>query len=149
MIAVVSHPAARATETAPPGRETASSEDPPLRHDADAFARPIVAGSPFDAPGNHRFHCDVTCTELRLTLPGIEQAPVVEISLDDNDCYRVTFYLKDVAVGHVDVPRQQRGGMRIATIDVPAAASAGYDAVGVLPLYGDRFYALGHLRLLR
>ena len=71
------------------------------------------------------------------------------MSLDDNDRYRVTFYRQDVALAHVDVPREQRGGMRVATIDVPAAASVGYDAVGILPLYGDRLYALGHFRLLR
>jgi len=104
----------------------------------------------FDARGNHLFDCDVACTELRLTFPAIEQAPVVDISLDDNDRYRVTFYLKDAAVGHVDVARQQRGGMRVATIEAPAAAvAAGYDAVGILPLYGDHHYALGHLLLMR
>jgi len=150
VIAVVSHPAAHATETAPRNRELAPTiEAPALRRDAGEFARPVAAGSAFDAPGNHRFHCDVMCTELRLTLPAVARAPVVEISLDDNDRYRVTFYLKDVAMGHVDVARAQRGGMRVATLDVPpAAASAGYDAVGILPLYGDGLYAMGHLRSL-
>ena len=119
VIAVVSHPAARATEAAPPDRETASIEDPPLRRDAGEFARPVAAGSAFDAPGNHRFRCDARCTELRLTFPAIEHAPVVDISLDDNDRYRVTFYLGDIAVSHVDVPRQQRGGMRVAAIKSP------------------------------
>ena len=150
VIAVVSHPGARGAEAAPPEREMAPIEAPAVHRDAGELARPVAAGSAFDAPGNHRFDCDATCTELRLTFPAVQQAAAVEVSLDDNDRYRVTFYLKDVAVSHVDVPRQQRGGMRVATINVPAAAvSAGYDAVGVLPLYGDRFYALGHLLLLR
>jgi hypothetical protein len=150
VVAVVSHPAADAPQTARSEQEMAPIEAPALRRDAGELARAVAAGSPFDAPGNHRFDCDVTCTELRLTFPRIQQAAAVEVSLDDNDRYRVTFYRDDVAVSHVDVPRQQRGGMRVATINVPtAAAAAGYDAIGVLPLYGDRFYALGHLRLLR
>jgi len=151
VIAAVSHPAARAADTAQPDRDLAPPiEAPALRRDASEFARPVDTGSAFDAPGNHLFDCDVTCTELRLTLPAIEHAPVADISLDDNDRYRVTFYLKDTAVGHVDVARQQRGGMRVATIEAPAAAAAaGYDAVGILPLYGDHHYALGHLRLMR
>ena len=146
VIAVVSHPAA---QTARPVAATASVSEPPLRREAGAFARPVAGGSLFDAPGNHLFHCEAACTELRLTFPDVEQARFAEVSLDDNDRYRVTFYRQDVALAHVDVPREQRGGMRVATIDVPAAASVGYDAVGILPLYGDRLYALGHFRLLR
>jgi hypothetical protein len=146
VIAVVSDPASQAAR---PAAQTAAVMQPPLRREATEFARPVAVGSPFDAPGNHLFDCEAACTELRLSFPDVEQSRFAELSLDDNDRYRVTFYRRDVALGHVDLPREQLGGMRVATIEAPAAAAAGYDAVGIIPLYGDRHYALGHLRLWR
>ena len=107
MIAVVSHPASQAAR---PAAQTAAVTEPPLRREAGAFARPVAGGWLFDAPGNHVFDCEAACTELRLGLPDVEQARFAEVSLDDNDCYRVTFDRHYVALGHVDLPREQREG---------------------------------------
>jgi hypothetical protein len=71
----------------------------------------------------------------------------VEVSLDNNDAYRVTWYRDGQALGHADLPRDEAaGGMRVAVVDGPAPARAGYDAIGVIPLFGDGAYAVGHLR---
>jgi hypothetical protein len=78
-----------------------------------------------------------------------ETAAQIVVSVDDNDAYRMTWYRDGRALGHVDLPRDEAApGLRVRNVDAPAAARAGYDAIGVLPLFGDGAYALGHLRPL-
>jgi hypothetical protein len=142
-IALVSHPGS-------PHRLQAHELRAPvdLARAAD-FRRPAAPGTAWDAPGNHLFRCHPACHELRLAADGVETAPAVEVSIDDNDAYRLTWYRGGRALGHVDLPRDPATpGLRVALALTPPAARAGYDAVGVFPLYGDGAYALGHLRLV-
>jgi len=142
-IAFVSHPASRHQ---PRVRDLRAPVD--LARAAD-FARPVAPGTAWDAPGNHLFTCRPVCHELRLPTRAVETAGVVEVSIDDNDAYRLTWYRAGRALGHVDLPREPATpGLRVALALTPAAARAGYDAVGVFPLFGDGAYALGHLRPL-
>ncbi|HEX4404861.1 MAG TPA: hypothetical protein VH560_08540 [Polyangia bacterium] len=114
------------------------------------FGAPRQAGSAWDAPGNFVFSCDPTCPELKLTYSARAQAAFFELSLDNNDRYRIVFYAAGRALADVDIdPRPTAPGIRIETRPVPAAAfAAGFDAIGVRPLYGDGAYSLGHLRLV-
>ena len=142
-IALVSHPDSPYRLQA---REVATETDEALRQ-ADDFRRPVAAGTAWDAAGNYLFHCAPDCPELRLTSATLQTAAEVEVSVDDNDAYRLTWYRAGRALGHVDLPRDEAApGLRVRIVDAPAAARDGYDAIGVLPLYGDGAYALGHLR---
>lgn len=143
-IALVSHPASpyrlEAREADPTSEELRRAED---------FRRPVAPGTAWDRPGNYVFHCAPDCPELRLTSTVRETAAQIEVSVDDNDAYRMTWYRDGRALGHVDLPRDEAApGLRVRNVDAPAAARAGYDAIGVLPLFGDGAYALGHLRPL-
>jgi hypothetical protein len=111
-----------------------------------AAARP--AGSAWDAPGNHLFRCSPTCQELRLAFDAPQSAPAIEVSLDDNDGYRVAFYRGGVARAAFDLPPDTRAAGLVLRTVAPPAAALPFDAVGIRPLYGDGAYALGHLRLL-
>jgi hypothetical protein len=120
------------------------------RRPAADFSTPRAPESPWDADGNHVFACSPACAELRLTYPQPRHARSVELSLDNNDRYRVIFYLGDrpLAEGNVDA-RPGKPGLRVEERAIPPAANAaGFDSIGVLPLYGDGVYALGHLRLV-
>jgi hypothetical protein len=120
-----------------------------LRPATDFGAR-REAGSAWNAEGNFVFSCLPTCPELRLTYGARTRAASFELSLDNNDRYRVVFYAGGRARADVDIsPHPTRPGLRVETRAVPTpAATEGFDAIGVRPLYGDGAYALGHLRLL-
>jgi hypothetical protein len=119
------------------------------RRPAADFSSPRAAGSAWNADGNHVFSCAPTCRELRLALPALAHAPALELSVDNNDRYELLFYRGDTAVARANVdPHPTAPGLRVAEVQVPAAAVAGgFDAVGVRPLYGDGRYSLGHLVL--
>jgi hypothetical protein len=148
LIGIVSQPAAAPFELFHAG-ESARGAGRPIVREAAEFQAPIAAHSAWNAPGNHLFRCEPDCDPLILRLGRTAAARAVEVSVDDNDRYRVLFYRDGAVLAHADLPRAEGwNGMRVVAIDVPAAASAGYDAIGVLPLYGDGSYAFGHLRLL-
>jgi hypothetical protein len=139
-IVAASHPASRYRLAA---AEVAGGRPPTVRSGAD-FERPVAAGTAWNAPGNHVFSCRPDCAELRLT---VASAARVEVTLDNNDAYRLTWYRAGRPLGHADLPRDETtGGMRLALVDAPPAAREGYDTIGVLPLFGDGAYSLGHLR---
>jgi hypothetical protein len=80
----------------------------------------------------------------------LQHATRVHLSTDDNDRYRLYFYREQRLVGHQDLkPPGGRTGLRTSVITIAAATTnEGFDAVGILPLYGDSRYALGHLRFM-
>ncbi len=146
-IVAVSHPASPYRLNA---AEVAVGEGPPPTvRGADDLRRPVAPQTAWNAPGNHLFRCRPDCAELRLTSPALQTAGEVEVTVDNNDAYRLTWYRAGRPLGHVDLPRTEAAaGLRLALVDAPPAAREGYDAIGVLPLFGDGSYALGHLRPL-
>lgn len=112
------------------------------------FERLVPTRSAWNASGNYVFSCAPDCRELVLRFDHREHARAIELSVDYNDRYRVFFYRDDSVIAHADLPRESQVGMRVILLEVPGRASNGYDAIGVLPLYGDGFYSFGHLRVL-
>jgi hypothetical protein len=81
-----------------------------------------------------------------LEFDGVTEGRSLELSTDTNDWYEVTFYRRGSALGRAQVERRTGShGMRTSTLRPPTAARSGYDAVGVLPLFGDGRYSLGHV----
>ncbi|MDP9000334.1 MAG: hypothetical protein M3O46_09505 [Myxococcota bacterium] len=111
---------------------------------------PRPDGTPWDAPGNFHLHCTPTCSELRIALGGMQHSPTIEVSADHNDRYQVIFYKNDVPVGQVAWGVfEGADGLRVVQSNVPPSAlAAGYDMLGVRPLYGDGRYSIGHVKLL-
>jgi hypothetical protein len=73
----------------------------------------------------------------------------VELALDHNDAYQVTYYREGQPLAQrLIAPGQGGSGLRLERVITPDAVREGFDALGVLPLYGDGRYSLGHVRPL-
>jgi hypothetical protein len=75
----------------------------------------------------------------------------LEVSVDNNDLYTVSFYIESRKVGQVAIdPRPNKtGGLRVDTLEVPVTvAETGYNSITVFPVSGDNKYSIGHLRFL-
>lgn len=103
----------------------------------------------WNAKGNLVFECRPDCAEARIELGAIQHATTLDATADHNDHYRVNFYRNGVLVGHADIPiREQRPGLRSAQVRAPRdVARLGYDELGLLPLFGDGSYGIGHIRV--
>jgi hypothetical protein len=146
LIALVSHPAVGLATRL--GLDSAATATRIERRLPDDFGALKTRGASWDAPGSQRFSCTPRCSELRVTFAGPLHARRVELALDHNDAYQVSYYRGDALLARARVEPGSRGpGLRLERVITPDAAD-GFDTLGVLPLYGDGKYALGHVRLL-
>jgi len=123
----------------------------------DRLALPRERGTPWDAAGNVRLDDGQM---LVVDLGKTSHAPAIEISVDDNDEYRVVFLADRRELGSrtisgmFDEPLWDRRtppsrGLIVRRVDVPSAAvDRGYDQIRVCPLREDGKYAVGHLLLI-
>jgi hypothetical protein len=137
----VSHPALRLGAHLP---QRAAALIGRVEHSpASRYAHARESASTWDAPGNYVWQCQPSCPELRLGWPSARTAGRLQISLDHNDRYRLIYYRGETLLGHADVAPDRRvaSGLQRVWLDAPI----GFDALGVLPLYGDGGYSLGHV----
>jgi arabinofuranosyltransferase len=89
---------------------------------------------------------------LRVVLGQRTTTRVVELSLDANDEYAVSFLLDGALLAWEIVPaasHDAEAGLRTVRLDVPAkAVSRGFDELALLGRSGDRIFAVGHVRLV-
>lgn len=106
---------------------------------------PRAPGAAWNAPG----HVQMRDFGAKVLLSEPSHAKEFEISLDNNDFYRVMFLRDGVELARLRLgPRIAPGGLMIYRETVPPEArDRGFDAVWVLPLGYDGCYALGHLIL--
>jgi arabinofuranosyltransferase len=120
----------------------------PIRTLADT-AEVKPDGTPWDAPGVMRMPSAPVVVRVD-DRPGRR---FLDVSLDSNDTYRITFLKRYEKVAHVDVgpvPQHRRSpGLASFVVDIPQRAQqAGFDTVFVTTLVGDdNAYAVGHLLL--
>lgn len=102
------------------------------------------AGTHWNAEGNVVFK-----TVVKVKLPAVSRADTVELSVDNNDVYVLSFHKGRAEVGRVRMePNKRLSGLRVATVQTPRGAlEAGYDLLQLTALFGDSFYSLGHLVL--
>jgi hypothetical protein len=149
LLAATAHPQLRlaarlSTLVGRPGRRPPAADTRPLAE----FATPRPEKTAWDAPQNFVFSCRRSCPELRLEMAEVSHAARVEVSSDYNDHYELVFYRDQQAVGAVTWGAfEVGGGLKVVTRDVPASARAGFNSLGVRPLYGDSRYSVGHVRL--
>ena len=120
----------------------------PLHHvKYSEIDQPKKRGTRFNAPG-----CLLmTPTGILIELDSVTLTRRLEISVDGNDRYQVTFIKEDAALQHVILqpPRPALPGLRIDTVDVADSTSAqGYDRLFIKPAAGDSTYSLGHVRFI-
>lgn len=109
------------------------------------ISRPQPAGAPWDHPGN--LILDSHGVEILLGEP--THAPAVEFSCDSNDEYQVLYFFKGRKVAEQSTLPRYTPGILINQLKVPLFARLkGYDAVRIVPVRGDGYYSVGHLRLL-
>jgi len=104
-------------------------------------------GTPWDAPGVRTFR-----TELAVTVKDQPSRRVLDISLDSDDRYRLTFLKRNRIVGAVVVdvvPRARRApGLSSHLVTIPERArKLGFDTIVIVEVAGDERKAVGHLLL--
>jgi arabinofuranosyltransferase len=113
----------------------------------DEINRPQKAGTRFNGPG-----CLLmTPTGISIDLKSIRHDSRLEVSLDGNDRYQVTFLWRDSALQHVVLhpPHPAPTGLRLDTVQVADSVRLhGYTGLFIKPGGGDSTYALGHVRLI-
>lgn len=102
------------------------------------------AGTYWNAKG-----CLVFKEWVKIKLPAVSRAAMVELSVDNNDVYELSFRKGKEEVGLTRLePNKRLAGLRVTTAQVPKPAQEdGYDQIWLKALYGDNFYSLGHLVL--
>ena len=99
----------------------------------------------WDARGNLILEPD---REVRVLLDSVYHHDRLEISVDNNDFYYVTFERDGVQIAESIVDAQPAFGLRTDTLEIqPAVCADGYDCITVRPWKGDGLYSMGHLRL--
>lgn len=113
----------------------------------DQVSAPLTIGTAWDAP---------ECTRLDLRGIQIEMerptaATRLELSVDHNDDYQISYYRHSNLVATDTVPARwiPERGLRVDTLLIPKTVSeGGFDRLLVVPHGGDQKYSLGHVRLL-
>lgn|GEM_PF-1451831 len=100
-------------------------------------------GMPWDAPGTVRCYGN----GLRITLGEVRHDAVVDVAVDHNDRYTLSFLNRAEKVGELSIaPRPQGRGLFVHRLAIPGeAVEKGYDAVLIVPSEGDGVYSVGHL----
>lgn len=107
----------------------------------------IPDGTLFDGPGSHPFK-----TSLAVLCKDQPNRRLLDITLDSNDRYRLTFLKKQRIVGAVVVdvvPREQRKpGLASHLVTIPERArQLGFDTIVIIEAAGDGKRAVGHILL--
>jgi hypothetical protein len=104
-------------------------------------------GTPWDAPGN--IVISRQTRTLVVALGEVSHAPIVEISLDNNDTFRIDFLADGAVIAESEVgPYFEQGGLIVYRIEVPEVArESGYDEIRIAHIAGDDFSSVGHLIL--
>lgn len=102
-------------------------------------------GAAWNAPENIVFGG----SGVRVRLPAVSHASVIDASLDANDAYAFDLFSGASAVlSVVAAPVRGRAGLQTRRLAIPeTAALAGFDAIQIRPVAGDGSCALGHLWL--
>jgi hypothetical protein len=149
-IVVVSHPRVAAATRLRAVVDARVTGGTPGTKPAASFSMPPKAGAPWDAAPHHRFVCKPRCRELVLSFETMQRAAALDVSTDNNDWYDLVFYRRNAPVGHARIVRRSGGnGLKTTRVRTPDGAREGFDAVGILPLYGDGRYAFGHIRVVQ
>jgi hypothetical protein len=89
---------------------------------------------------------------IKIRFDGRRYYTLIEVGVDSNDDYRMTFFDGTTQTGVVEIlpTWQECGGIAVDTVQVPAGAvEKGYDNILIVPVKGDDAYSFGHLRYLR
>lgn len=113
-----------------------------LRVPAKQLEQRVPAGSPWNHPQGVVFKSGL---EVNFARP--MQAPVLDISADNNDVYEVTFFLDEARLGGVALrPVSGPGGLALHRIQVPEKPRRrGFDRILIRAADGDGSYSIGHL----
>jgi arabinofuranosyltransferase len=88
---------------------------------------------------------------IMVDLGEVRRFSFLDVSLDHNDGYRITYLRNGRVVGEQESPAQihKQVGIWLRRLAVPAAVAAdGADRIWVKPVRGDGMYSVGHLRLI-
>ncbi|MBN1211187.1 MAG: hypothetical protein JXA92_01295 [candidate division Zixibacteria bacterium] len=113
----------------------------------DEVRHPIAPGTSY----NHNACRLLGPGGIKIRFNDRRKDPRLEVSVDCNDEYRMTFFDDTAEVAAVMIPPTwlKSGGISVDTVQVPpAAADRGYDNVLIVPVKGDGAYSFGHLRYI-
>jgi len=84
----------------------------------------------------------------KITFGNLQKANSLEISVDNNDFYSVSFYSKNNMIYETSLTARniRGGGLVIHTLSLPKDIE--FDSIIVKPIRGDNAYSIGHLRVI-
>ena len=114
---------------------------------ATALSQIKEAGTPWNRTGNVLIPQDPG--GLTVKFGTLQHASSLEISLDNNDNYRLYFMRGNITVSDATITSNtQNPGLQIYTVSIPQnAAARGFDKVRIVAIQGDGSYSVGHLVL--
>lgn len=118
-----------------------------LRLNAKDVSRRKEAGLKADAKGLKRFKSG----GVGVAFAGTQHARDIEVSLLDQQAYRLLVMRGGVIAGDYALPAEEHPSRRLVVRTItlpPGVAAAGYSEVRFIPLSGKGDHLLGHLRLL-
>lgn len=135
----------RGTPSGAPSGDRAQAK---VQVNAEELGAAKLAGTPWDAPGN--VIIPTTPGHLMVDLGHVSHATVIELSLDNNDRYKIELMHDGDALATSFVGPEPEGmGLEVYCMDVAAdAAAQGFDGLRVTPVDGDTSWSIGHLRVL-
>jgi arabinofuranosyltransferase len=119
----------------------------PLMADLTRISNPLPAGTPWSSAEGIILPTKGVLVNMFMPV----RAPFLEIGLNSNDDYALTFLYWPNIVGSVEITAGSNidKGLIPYRIAVPEeAVRSGYDAIGIQPTRGDKNYALGYILLL-
>jgi arabinofuranosyltransferase len=110
------------------------------------LAKVKPSGGYWKAEGNILFYGD---DSLDIELGQRQHAGLLNLSVDHNDQYRISYLRDGEYVGESRIPpRKRHEGLSVQQVKVPPLiAVKGYDALRLQGMQGDGVYVLGHLLL--
>jgi hypothetical protein len=111
------------------------------------LSSPKPQGTRWDAPDNIIIPHEPS--HLLVTIGDVSHAATLEISLDNNDRYRIEFVTDGSVIAEASVgPTKEPGGLVVYRLAVPQeAADTGFDAIRIVAIEGDDHRSVGHVIL--
>lgn len=119
----------------------------PLKIDYREISVPKARGTTWDDKSN----VVLGPKGLMVFLDSLSYSKLIEISVDNNDVYRIQLLNDSITVfqGLLEAIRIPEGGLRIDTIVVnSSAASAGYNIIAIQAGDGDDKFSVGHVKII-
>ncbi|MEE8578220.1 MAG: hypothetical protein V3T31_13285, partial [candidate division Zixibacteria bacterium] len=116
----------------------------PIRVSYSKINVPVERNRPSDDDGNFF----INWGGIEIALDSVCYASELQLSVDNNDKYDLLFMRDGAIVGRYRINSKLAKGLRIDNIRIPENIwRIGYDKLAIIPIKGDDFFSVGHVKL--